>query len=203
MQYAFTFDLTNLRQAEAAVLQSLQRPQKLLRTIGETLLIRNKDRHRAGLSPDGTPWTPLARSTLQAIVERRQHQITRVATKKAGAQSDFRAAQKIMGSKRILFDHGDLLRFHYQLVGQAVVIGTNDYKAAWHHFGTGERGPKGQRYEIRPRVAKALYFGGRFAKRVSHPGVPARLLVGMPVGDAQAMSDVAMEHITAVLARIR
>jgi phage gpG-like protein len=202
MQYSVSFDFSNLHQVQRSVQRALQRPQQLLSTIGESLLIRNQDRHLAGLAPDGTPWTPLAPATLHAIVERRQHQVTRIGGKKSGAQSDFRAAQKIMGSKRILFDHGDLLRFHYQLQGRQVVIGTNDYKAVWHHFGTGSKGPSGQSYEIRPKVAKALHFGGRFAKRVLHPGVPARPLVGMPAGDAQDIADLTAEHLTTVLRRL-
>lgn len=50
-------------------------------------------------------------------------------------------------------------------------VGTNVKYAAIHQFG-GQTRP----HEIRPRNAKALKFGGRYAKKVNHPGsnIPAR-----------------------------
>lgn len=200
MQITIDFQLENYRQTLAAYKAVVTRPSGLLGAIGASVLRENQRRHDQGLAPDGTPWKPLAASTLHAIVERRQHHITKVAGKSVGARSDFKAAQKIMAGKRILFDRGDLLRFYYQVDGNDVVIRTMDQiKAAWHHGGTGTHGPKGQSYEIRPKVAKALAFGGLLRKRVNHPGVPARPLVGFPSGDRDIVSRIVSDHITGVL----
>lgn len=51
------------------------------------------------------------------------------------------------------------------------LVGTNLPYAAIHHFG-GKTSP----HVIKPVTAKALYFNGRFAKSVNHPGseIPAR-----------------------------
>jgi len=96
----------------------------------------------------------------------------------------------------MLYDHGDLLRFFYQVDGDTLRIGTADWKAAFHHFGT-------KPYTITPKKAKALKFGGIYRKRVNHPGLPARLLVGFPTSDQQLVTDVIEDHLTAVLNRVR
>ncbi len=202
MQITIDFQLENYRQTLAIYKSVITRPAGLLSAIGASVLRENQRRHDQGLAPDGTPWTPLAASTLHAIVERHQHKITKVASKTIGARSDFKAAQKLMAGKRILVDRGDLLRFYYQVSGNDVVIRTMDQiKAAWHHFGTGTHGPKGQSYEIRPKVAKALSFGGLVRNRVIHPGIPARQLVGFPSGDRDVVQRIVSDHITGALAR--
>ena len=55
--------------------------------------------------------------------------------------------------------------------GSRGVVGTNVEYARIHEFGGTIPA-----HEIRPRHAKALFFGGRFASSVKHPGatVPAR-----------------------------
>jgi phage gpG-like protein len=155
MQFQITFQLEPLTKALQGLHGQLSQSQLLLGSIGQSMLNVNRDRHDKGLAPDGTPWKKLAASTL--------------ANKR--------------GSKRILYDRGDLLRFHSQVSGDSVMWGTNDKKAIWHHSGTGTYGERGSRYEIRPKVKKALAFGGLVRSRVSHPGIPARPLVGFPAGD--------------------
>lgn len=200
MQFSVNFQADHLYAALRAGKSAIARPGKLLATIGASVLRLNQERHDQGLAPDGSPWTPLAKSTLHAIVESRQHQITKVGGKRDGARSDFRAAQKIMAGKRILYDRGDLLRFYYRVNGSDVVISTMDQrKAAWHHFGTGTHGPKGSSYEIRPKVAKALAFGGLLRKRVVHPGIPARPLVGFPDSDRDVVGRVVADHLAQVV----
>ncbi|WP_180131965.1 phage virion morphogenesis protein [Rhodoferax sp. BLA1] len=199
MQFTADVQAGHLYATLRAINGTVKRPHALMGTIGATVLRLNQQRHDVGQAPDGSSWTPLAKSTVHAIVERRQHQITRVAGKRDGARSDFRAAQKIMAGKRILLDRGDLLRFYYRANGSEVIISTMDQrKAAWHHFGTGTHGPKGASYEIRPKAAKALAFGGLVRKRVMHPGVPARQLVGFPDSDRDVVSEVVSDHITHV-----
>ena len=46
---------------------------------------------------------------------------------------------------------------------------------------------------------KALKFGGIYRKRVNHPGLPVRRLVGFPESDQQLVADVAADHLTQVL----
>jgi phage gpG-like protein len=201
MQFTIEFQLDNYTQTLASYKALIKRPRPLLDVVGASVLRETQRRHDQGLAPDGTPWKPLATSTLHAIVQQRQHRITKVAGKTVGARSDFKAAQKIMDGKRILVGRGDLLRFYYQVNSNDVVISTMDQiKANWHHLGTGTHGPKGQSYEIRPKVAKALAFGGLLRKRVIHPGVPARPLVGFPNADRDVVMRVISDHIAGVLA---
>ena len=101
-------------------------------------------------------------------------------------------------ASRLLYQYGDLLRFSGpQVDGGVLRIGTNDPKAVWHHFGTGSHGPKGAPYQIRPRSKRALAFGGGVYKRVMHPGVPARPLVGFPAGDQAVVERIVAEHLAA------
>lgn len=93
--------------------------------------------------------------------------------------------------------------FNYQVQGAELMLGFSDQKAVWHHFGTGTFGPKGTAYTISPKKAKALAFGGLFRKRVIHPGIPARQLVGFPSSDQRLVADVIEDHLTAVLNRVR
>lgn len=99
--------------------------------------------------------------------------------------------------KRILYENGDMLEsFNYQIQGNELALGFSDRKAIWHHSGTSP-------YTITPKKAKALAFGGLFRKRVNHPGLPARPLIGFPSSDQQLVADVIEDHLTAVLNRVR
>lgn len=139
----------------------------MLANIGESLLRVNDERHDQGLAPDGSKWKELSPLTL-----------------------------KTKRKPKMLYDHGDLLRFHAQVEGDALRLGTNDWKSAFHHFGT-------KPYTITPKRAKALRFAGMMRKRVHHPGLPARQLVGFPESDAQHTADVVHDHLLVVLMRSR
>lgn len=166
MHFVYEFQAEHLYKVLEAVAKEVASPQEMLGSIGESLLRVNDERHAQGLAPDGTPWAPLKPSTLEA---------------KRGPA--------------ILNEHGDLLRFHSQVEGDSVAVGTNDWKAAIHHFGT-------KPYTILPKTKKALHFGGVTVKRVEHPGLPARELVGFPESDAQLVADVIGDHLTEVLSRL-
>lgn len=96
-------------------------------------------------------WKPLARSTV---------------------------AGRRRGSSKILQDTGRLRMsfnaFGFRTSGRHVDVGTESRIAKIHHFGTGP-------YTIRPRRARVLRFvtadGVRYARRVRHPGLPARPLL--------------------------
>lgn len=202
MHYTIDLQIAPYTGVLEALRRAASQPERILASVGESLLNANQDRHARAVAPDGTPWAPLARSTLYRAVENQQHRVTAIGNKRRGAASDPAKAQKIMGNKaaRILYQYGDLLRFSYQVSGGQLRVGTNDAKAAWHHFGTGTHGPAGQPYTIRPRAKKALAFGGGVYRRVMHPGVPARPLIGFPASDQSITARIVTEHLAAAAA---
>lgn len=92
-----------------------------------------------------------------------------------------------------------LARFNYQVSGDTLRLGFDGgdgFKAKFHQDGS-------RPHVITAKKAKALKFGGRYFKRVNHPGLPVRRLVGFPESDQQLVADVAADHLTAVINRIR
>lgn len=92
-----------------------------------------------------------------------------------------------------------LARFHYQANNDNLVLGFHSddgWKAIFHQDGS-------RAHVITPRKAKALAFGGIVRKRVNHPGLPARPLVGFPESDRKLVGDVTADHLTAVINRRR
>ena len=197
MDFEIKFDTQHLSKVLEAARREIATPQEMLGSVGETLLRVTQDRHDKGQAPDGTPWKPLASSTIASKAWAKQGQSFRDARSTSVA-----AGRKAAGS-RLLYVNGDLLRFQYQVSGNQLHLGTNDRKAAWHHYGTGTYGPKGVAYVIRPVNKKALAFAGRVVKRVTHPGIPARPLVGYPESDEKLVGDVLTDHLTAVLRAVR
>lgn len=194
MQIAIKFEADHLVRALEAVRRQIATPRQMLASVGEALLPVTMARHAQGLAPDGSKWKPLAPSTIGSLVWNKQgkHFREETKTKSRGAMHSLNAYRKAAGSKRVLYTHGDLLRFHYQVQGDTLRIGTNDWKGQFHHYGT-------QPYTITPTKARALSFGGVCVKRVHHPGLPARPLVGFPAGDQQLMSGVIEDHLTLAL----
>lgn len=203
MHYVIDLQIEPYANALKSLRQSIASPGLILSSVGESLLNANQDRHAKSLDPDGNPWAPLARSTLYRAVEAKQQRVTSIGNKKRGASSNIAAGQKIMAKKaaRILYQYGDLLRFSYQVTGGELSVGTNDHKAAWHHFGTGTHGEGKGPYTIRPKNRKALAFGGGVFSRVTHPGVPARRLVGFPAGDQSIAARIVAEHLATAAAQ--
>jgi hypothetical protein len=158
MHYSIDLQISPYSRVLEALRQVVSRPENILTSVGESLLNANQERHTRGVAPDGTPWAPLARSTLYRAVENQQHRVTSAGNKRRGATSDFAKAQKIMGNKaaRILYQYGDLLRFAYQVSNGQLRVGTNDKKGrvaslwhrliwasrpALHHSSTGQKSP--------------------------------------------------------------
>jgi len=197
MHYSIEIKVQPYANALRAISATIHKPEQILKSVGESLLNANQARHTKNLAPDGTPWQPLAKSTLYRAVDAQQHKVTRIGNKKRGASSNIAAAQKIMARKasRILYQYGDLLRFTYQVTGSELRIGTNDKKAVWHHFGTGKYGTGNGPYIIRPKNRKALAFGGGIFKQVTHPGIPARPLIGFPASDQTIVERIVAEHL--------
>ncbi|KZE34173.1 phage virion morphogenesis protein [Crenobacter luteus] len=76
------------------------------------------------------------------------------------------------------------------------VVGTDLKYAAIHQFG-GKTRP----HEIRPRNARALKFGGRYAKKVNHPGsdIPARPFLALTEQDADEIEAAVEDYLRRVL----
>lgn len=99
----------------------------------------------------------------------------------------------------ILYSSGDMLNsIDFQVDSDTLRIGfdepANRHLSILHHFGTAP-------HLIAPLNKKALKFGGGFAKKVNHPGLPARPLLGLPVSDQQLVTHVLEDHLTAVIRR--
>lgn len=171
MHFTIEFQADHLINVLEAVRREIATPHDMLTSIGESLLPVNKLRHAQGLAPDGTKWTPLAPSTIK---KKRKPQMLR--------------------------DQGGLLdNFNLQVHGNKLKLGTDDWKAVFHHFGT-------KPYVITPRKAKALKKSLNFVgpyRLVNHPGLPARPLVGFPASDQKLVLDVTDDHLAKVLKRIR
>ncbi len=72
------------------------------------------------------------------------------------------------------------------------VVGTNVVYARIHQMG-GKTRP----HIIRPRNKKALYFNGRFASQVNHPGsdIPARPFLSLTDDDNDAIRQAVIDHL--------
>ncbi len=75
-------------------------------------------------------------------------------------------------------------------------VGTNLPYAAIHHFG-GTTKP----HIIKPVTAKALYFNGRFAKSVNHPGskIPARPFLILTEDDKDEIIYLVQKYLQSVI----
>lgn len=172
MQFEIKFQVDHPKRALAAARHEVEHPDRLLGSIGESLLPVNRDRHNAGLAPDGSKWKELSSMTLK---------------------------EKRLGGP--LNKTGRMLQsFNYQVGGDTLRLGfdgaTESMRAAWHNSGTDP-------YTISPKKAKALKFGGMYRKRVNHPGLPKRQLVGLPESDQRLVADVTVDYLRVILNRVR
>jgi phage gpG-like protein len=87
----------------------------------------------------------------------------------------------------------------YRLEGDSLVLGFNGgdgFPSIFHQDGS-------RPHVISAKKGKALKFGGMYRKRVNHPGLPSRRLIGFPESDQRLIGEVATDHLTAVLNRVR
>jgi hypothetical protein len=197
MQFEIEFKADHLRRVMEAVQREIATPQEMLGSMGESLLRVNRERHDKGLAPDGTPWKPLSPLTLGSAVWKKQDESFRKSKSMSIA-----TAHKIRSSRGgVLNDSGAMLQaFHYQVHGDSLRLGFDGAfeakKAVWHHFGTDP-------YPIAPKHKAVLAFAGIVSKRVNHPGLPKRPLVGFPASDQKLVADVTADHLVRVLKRVR
>lgn len=197
MQIIVKFQVKDMVKALKRLRQEIDAPQKMLGHIGESLLNVNRARHRQNVAPDGSPWKPLSPLTLGTAIWKKQKESFR--KKRSMSMATAEKIKKRKGT-RMLFDRGDMMRdFSYQVHGSTVKIGFENKLAAYHHFGTGTYGQKGAPYIIKPVHKKALAFAGIVTKRVTHPGIPARPLVGFPDADKDLTERIIQNHLTKIL----
>lgn len=195
MLYTIEFQADHLNKVLEAVRREIATPQQMLGSIGESLLRVNKDRHNAGLAPDGTKWKPNAKSTIENYADN----LSKSNYRKDG-RLNARGAIKV-ANKGLLRATGQMLdSFNYQVADDTLRLGfdgaRNAQLAIWHHDGTDP-------YVIEAKNGKALKFAGIVRKRVNHPGLPSRPLVGFPASDQKLTVDVIEDHLMFVLNSVR
>lgn len=201
MEFNFEFKVDHLNRALAAARDAISHPKEMLLFVGSSLVVENRRRHESGLAPDGTPWKPLAPSTIGNDIWNKQKKANRKGNSKRGAFHDLKVAREVQANRRILMKTGHMLNsIDRQVHGDTLSIyfdGTREEKLAnIHHSGTDP-------YTISPKKAKALSFGGIAVKRVHHPGLPARPLIGFPESDQRVALEEVDDYLTIILQRAR
>lgn len=191
MQYIIEFQADHLNKVLEAVRREIATPAQMLGSIGESLLRVNQDRHNAGLAPDGSKWKPNAKSTYDSYAGSlskssygKDGRLNAKGASKVAHKGPLRASGAMLDSFNYKIEGGDTLKLGFD--------GTrNNQLATWHHGGT-------EPYLIEPINRKALKFGGIYAKKVHHPGLPERQLVGFPISDQQLTGHVIEDHLMLV-----
>lgn len=109
------------------------------------------------------------------------------ANKKDGTASTLQASTTLRRSVRVV-----------EVSGETVTIGSDREYAAIHQFGGTTRA-----HVIKARKARALRFGGRFARKVKHPGskIPARPFI--PVTTRGLTATASVEAGEAIMDKLR
>ncbi|MDR0673352.1 MAG: phage virion morphogenesis protein [Zoogloeaceae bacterium] len=92
-----------------------------------------------------------------------------------------------------------LQNLHYQVSGASLHLGFDDgdgFPAKFHQDGS-------RAHVITPRHKKALAFMGIVRKRVQHPGLPARPLIGFPDSYKALIEDTAEDYLKTILSTVR
>ncbi|WP_306602538.1 phage virion morphogenesis protein [Azonexus sp.] len=172
MKFKIEFQASHVAQIMEAIRREVATPQQMLGSVGESLLIENQDRHKAGVDPDGNPWKELAEST-----------------KSAGP----RKGGPLMRTGRMLRN------LNYQVTSDSLRLGFDSgdgFPAIFHQDGS-------RPHVITAKKGKSLKFGGIYRKRVNHPGLPVRRLLGFPDSDQRLIADVLADHLSKVANKVR
>lgn len=144
---------------------------------------------------EGRPhWLGLAPSTVQARVGNQLQKQRGI--HKTGAWS-IKVGQRAARSLKILQASGRLASSITPSHGAtSAAVGTNLVYAAIHQFG-GQTRP----HVIQAKNAKALHFGGIFAKRVNHPGskIPARPFLAITDADGESIQEAMVTYLRGVI----
>lgn len=198
MDIEISFEADHLVRAMQAVRRAGEDHATLLGAIGETLFKTNAERHLQGVGPDGQAWKPLSAGTIGSRIWEKQDKAFREGNTRRGAMHSLKIAREVKASARPLWRSGEMLNtsFHPQVIGDTLHLGFDIDRAIWHHQGT-------KPYTISPVKAKALAFNGIAVRRVNHPGLPARPLIGFPDGDANLVADECADYLQIALERAR
>jgi phage gpG-like protein len=167
LQYEIHFDTSRMTRLLEALHRGISNDE-LLTSFGEALFRANRERHRQGLAPDGSPWAKL----------------------KNPQEPPNRKGGPLNRTGRMLAN------LHYQVTGDMLTLGFDDgdgLPAKFHQEGS-------RAHIIAPREKKALAFMGIVRKRVKHPGLPARPLIGFPDADQSLIEKTAEDYLKAILA---
>lgn len=182
MQFDLEFDTSHLTYVLQAARRAIEQPDDMLNSIGESLLNVNRERHDAGQSPDGTPWKPLSPLTLQAVDPKTKEPI-----KRNSSTPLHRTGEMLKALNKDV--NGNELRVWFWGNVEAK-------RAAYQQFGT-------KPYTIVPKHAPVLAFANIVSKRVNHPGLPKRELIGFPESDRRLVEREAADYLKNILARAR
>jgi phage gpG-like protein len=157
----------------AALSSMLDDPTVILYALGRALVRANQARHRQGLTPEGQPWKALKHKDYPA-------------GRKGGPLNRTGAMLRALNYNV----EGDTLRIGF--------VGAEGAPAKYHQEGS-------RAHDIKAKRGKALMLGGLniYRKRVHHPGLPARPLLGWPEADQQLVQDELIDHIDLMLERKR
>jgi phage gpG-like protein len=135
-----------------AALTSLEKAggnmQLAFQDIGEYLLLSHRERFDKEQAPDGTPWEPLAESTLRRKmlkgVRRGKGEKRKSLTTGKGTKS---GAINVLARSKILVERGDLRdTLRYQASSDGLLFGTDRIYGATHQFGDEERNIPSREY---------------------------------------------------------
>lgn len=173
------FDAKEVSTHLQALLNKMDQREPFFRDVGELLLRSIKENFKAQKAPDGTPWTPLAPSTIKARRRGRK-----------SAVSILRDRGRLMGS------------INYAATNDSVTIGAVPDYAAIHQLGGVIEKPE-RKGKIYRKQEKDGSIGRRFVKRskanleteVTIPAhqvkIPARPYLGVSKADEAAIFEAA------------
>jgi phage virion morphogenesis protein len=127
-----TIDAASALQGLANLRQALADPTPAMREIGEVLTASTKKRFGTETAPDGTPWAPNSRVTIERYTDRGAKGTY---TKKGKLSKQ--GIRRVLG-KKVLTDHGylgDTIEYQLQDGGRAVAVGSNRFYGAMQQFG--------------------------------------------------------------------
>ena len=157
-----------VKRALSELLDRLDRPITVYKSIGETLVNGTKDRFEAERGPDDVPWLSLKPATIKARLKRKVSDIS------------------------ILREHGYIAgSIHAEPSNDGVRIGAEAKHAAIHQFGGTIRKPEGKRWMQGRRFAKREEApdGHQLTIRAHQIKIPSRPFIGVSRSDEARIGD--------------
>lgn len=128
MNFTIQIDDAEVNAALGRLFAAGQNPTPVLKTIGEDIIERAKQRFVSATAPDGTPWAPNARSTIEAFVRAKGGMGKRGINKKGQGWA--------ISKRPLQGESGDLARqFHLAVDRNALTVSHSAVYAAMQQFG--------------------------------------------------------------------